>query len=52
MDNPDTLATLGTQDTGRKQTQTPHTLDKTDQHGPHKTNRGVLRRRINNSCFI
>jgi len=40
MDNPEKLATLGTQDTRRrKKTQKNHTEKKTknnEQHGPHK----------------
>jgi hypothetical protein len=36
MDNPETQATSGTQDTGRRQTKQKHNIEKKDeQHGPH-----------------
>jgi hypothetical protein len=36
MDNPETQATSGTQDTGRRQTKQKHNIEKKDeQHGPN-----------------
>jgi len=38
MDNPKTLSTLGTQDTGRRQATQKHKTEeiKDEQHGPHQ----------------
>ena len=46
MDNPETLATPGTQDTGRRQANHKNTTQKTEKKQP------MCSRRVSSSCFL